>query len=569
MLAGLTDVTVLVDADLVVRWHSPAAARQFGLDRTDLLDQPLSAVLHPQDALVVAARLRTVLTSGIPAGRTVLIEARLRDGLGRWRETESAVSDLRTVPEVSALVLQIRDIGARTDPVPSAHRLTWTDELTGLANRRKLLHAATELRAAAGTGGMILRIGLPGCGDALQGLDRADQDLILVEAGRRLGELTGTVDLAARLGDDDFAVLLGSAPVPAYARATRMIAALSEPYALATATVRMPTAAGLACLGTGSDVTDVLRRADLARRRAAQLGPGRAECYDESIEAALVRRMTIERELPGAVERDELDLVYQPVLDLREHQPVGVEALLRWRNPQLGMVHPADIISAAEALDLDQQIGEWVLNQACRQLATWRTNGRDLWMSINISIRQLRSDDFSRAVTTATDANSIPADRLLIEVAEPSLGDTCLEATGGDLPDPPTDETGAAARSVPHMLRKLRATGVRIALDHFGTGRAALAHLRRLPIDAIKIDRTLFLGPSGERDPGSPVLEAVVEMGRRLGFDVIATGLEDNTHRTLALAAGCYLGEGFLLAPPSHAEHVEAFLESHRMPRFC
>ena len=568
LITGSTDVTVLLDPDLVIRWHSPAAERQFGLTEHDLLDRALLDLIHPEDAPAVTARLGAVLSAGIPEGTAVLMEARLRDGCGRWRETESAISDQRTVPDVAALVLQIRDIGDRREIARSTHRRTWTDPLTGLANRRKLLHAAAELRAASGMGGMVLRIGLPGYTDLRQERDRAAGDALLVEAAERLRAELGTGDIAARVDEDDFAVLVDCAPVPAYALASRLVATLSEPYSLRGTTVRLAAAAGVARLSGGLDVEDALRRAELARRRATQLGPGRTECYDESIEAALVRRMTIERELPGAIDRNELDLVFQPVLDLREEHPVGVEALLRWRSPQLGMVHPGDIIPAAESLGLDSQIGEWVLHRACRQLSRWRSGGRDLWVSINVSGRQLRADGFADMVATAIEVHGVPADRLLVELAEPRLGGSYTQGPESDPGIEDLDVMGGAGCLISQGIGAVRATGVRIALDNFGSGRAALSHLRRLPIDAIKVDRALFAGPADGQDGAPAVLGAIVELGRRLGFDVIATGLEENAHRTLALAAGCFLGEGFLLAPPTHAEHVEAFLESHRTPRF-
>jgi diguanylate cyclase (GGDEF)-like protein/PAS domain S-box-containing protein len=346
LVAGSKDVTMVLDTDLVVRWQSPAAARQFGLSEQDVLGRPFCDLVHPQDAGRITTRLRAVLIGGT-ADEDTLMPARLHDGFGQWRDTESTISDQRATPEVAALVLHVRDIGDRKELERSLHRMAWTDPVTGLANRRKLRHAAGELREATGVGGALLLIELIGHQDvgSLRGPEAGDA--VLAEAARRLRAGIGDADVAARLDGDEFAVLTGRAPVPAYALATRLVTVLSEPYHLPGGIAHLSAAAGVAGLLGGADVDDVLRHADLARRRAARHGRGSVECFDESIEAALLRRVTIEQELPGVIERGELDLVYQPVVDLRRLRPVGVEALLRWRNVRLGAVDPSDLIPAA------------------------------------------------------------------------------------------------------------------------------------------------------------------------------------------------------------------------------
>ena len=304
---------------------------------------------------------------------------------------------------------------------------------------------------------------------------------------------------------------------------------------------------GVADLSGGVSAEDVLRHADLARRRARQLGRGRVECYDRSFEVALLRRSDLEQELPGVVSRGELDLAFQPILDLLYRQPVGVEALLRWRHPRLGAVPPAEFLPIAEELDLIDEIGVWSLHQACRQLSRWRRDGRDLWMSVNVSARQLVSAGFLAAVDTAIDTHCVPAESLTIEVAEAAL----------------PDDAGAVDR-----LAGLRALGVRTAIDHFGAGPTALAHLRRLPIDVLKIDRVIFSEFAGQAGPATPIVDVIVSLAKRLGIDVIAAGLETEGHVDVVRAAGCRLGQGFLLSRPDHAEHIEAFFESHRTPLF-
>jgi EAL domain-containing protein (putative c-di-GMP-specific phosphodiesterase class I) len=325
-----------------------------------------------------------------------------------------------------------------------------------------------------------------------------------------------------------------------------LLTELIRPYDLPGATVHLHASIGLADLVAEDSVDDVLSRADLARRRARQLGRNRIEWYDESLEEQLVRRLDLERELPGAADRGELDLVYQPVVELNEGRPVGVEALLRWRSPALGTVLPAEVIPVAEQLGVISEVGDWVLRAACRQLSRWLRDDRDLWLAVNVSVRQLAEPGFVASVAAALATHEIPPDRLLVEIAESQVGN--------DLPNVVTQLAG------------LRALGVRTALDDFGAGQASLAHLRRLPVDVLKVDSTLFAEPAGRQGTATSMVDVVVGLGRRLGLEIVAEGLETAAHRDLVVGAGCRYGQGYLLGRPAPAEHFEAFLEEHRTP---
>jgi diguanylate cyclase (GGDEF)-like protein/PAS domain S-box-containing protein len=543
LVAGSIDVTVLLDGDLVVRWQSPAAARQFGLSDQDVLQKPFTALLHPDDVGPARETLLAVL-GGRQQG---LLQARLRDGFGRWRDTESTVSDQRTASEIGGVVVHIRDIGDRAQLERTLDEVTWTDDLTGLPNRRKLLASLAEARRAESAGGALLVVELERFASVNDLHGPAVGDAVLVEVAHRLRAGAGPTDVPARLTADAFAVLTEAPLVHAFSLATKLATMLAEPFHLPGRTVHLAADIGVADLGGGDSAEDVLRHADLARRRARQLGRGRVECYDRSFEAALIRRTDIEQELPGVVGRGELDLAFQPVVDLVHRQPVGVEALLRWRHPRLGSIPPAEFLPVAEQLGVIDEVGEWVLHQACRQLSRWRRDGRDLWMSVNASARQIAADGFLADVATALDTHCVPAESVIVEVAEAALPDDALAA---------------------ERLAGLRALGVRTAIDHFGTGPTALAHLRRLPVDVLKVDRVLFSEPAGQSGPATPIVDVVVALARRLGIDVIAGGLETEAHVDVVRAAGCRFGQGFLLSRPDHAEHIEAFLETHRTPLF-
>ncbi|GAA5191944.1 hypothetical protein GCM10023322_50460 [Rugosimonospora acidiphila] len=568
LVTGSTDITVVLDADLVVTWQSPASAHQFGLRDQDVLDHPFMALVHPEDA--AAVRKRLISMHGAQPGGTaapVLLSARLRDGDGHWRETESTVSDQRAVPEVGALVVHVRDVGTRREVERARRRKALIDQLTGLANRRQLLDTLTAMRAVPGQPGALLmialnaptdRTGKANTGDANTssasnggasngGGRREVADEVLIEAARRLRGTIAASDRPARLSGTEFAVATAEGAVRAYALANRVLSELNRPYQVAGATVCLTGVVGLAELAAADGAADALNRAGLAVRRAGQLrGGDRVEWYDEALEAALLRRLTLEQELPGALARGELDLVFQPILDLVEDVPVGAEALLRWRHPKRGTVPAADFVSVAEDLGLIDEIGEWVLHHACRQLAGWLHDGLDLWLSVNLAAPQLAAPNLVARVGRVLDNHHIPAERLVLEITEQGLG---------------PDRQGAVAQ-----LTGLRSLGVRTALASFGTGPAPLASVRRLPVDVLKVDQALFTGTIAHTGPATPMIDVVVGLGRRLGLEIVAERLEDEAHLDLVRAGGCRYGQGFLLGRPEPAEHFEAYLETHRSP---
>ncbi|MGE5826980.1 MAG: putative bifunctional diguanylate cyclase/phosphodiesterase, partial [Micromonosporaceae bacterium] len=549
LAAGSTDVAIVVDRDLIVRWLSPAAARQFGLSEQEVLGRMFLALLHPDDAPVVRERFAELLAARWqrrPVARPALVAARLRDGFGRWRETESTLTDQLDVPEVGAIVVHVRDVGERGER--ARPRASLVDPLTGLANRRQLLLAIVAVRAGSGGRGALVQLELDGLSSVNNMCGVPVADAVLVEVARRLRVGVAATDLLARLGGDQFAVVTEAGPVQAYALACRLVELLAEPVALPgptqPTTVDLRATAGLTDLGGGKDLDDVLRRADLAGQRARQLGRGRVEWYDETIESHLLRRMTLERELPGVLERGELDLVYQPVVDLTQNRPLGVEALLRWRHPRLGPLGPAEIMPVADDIGAGDDIGAWVLNESCRQLSRWLREGRDLWLTVNLPTQQVAGFELVGEVTATLKRWDVPPERLVIEVAEGGLG----------------ARTGVIA----DQLASLRAIGLRTALGDFGAGAESLANLRGLPLDLVRLGQPFFGRPAQPTKPADPIIEVVVGLGRRLGVDVIAEGLECPAHLDVVRGAGCRFGQGPLFACPQPAERIEAYLDTHR-----
>ncbi|MER7456255.1 GGDEF domain-containing phosphodiesterase [Micromonospora sp. NPDC126480] len=409
----------------------------------------------------------------------------------------------------------------------SAHRPVRTGD------RGALLRALAALRDVPPPSGALLLVELHApAGGSAEHLTAAG---VVDEVARRTRAVLGPGDLVADVTGAGFAVATDVGPVLAYALGTRLVAALNQPYQVPGAVLRPQVSIGLAETG-GTDPQDVLRQAELARRRAVQLGRDRVEWYDAYLEEQLVRRLDLERELPGAVARGELDLVFQPVLGLADRHPVGAEALLRWRSPVLGTVLPAELLPVAEDLDVLGELGCWVLERACRHLATWSGSGRELWMAINVGVRELTGPDFVPRTAAVLDAYGLAPERLVIEVTEP--------AVAAELP------------TVVARLAGLRSLGVRTALDDFRAEHASLAQLRRLPIDLLKVGPQLV-----DRTADRPLIDVVVSVGERLGLEIVVEELESEEQVEAARLAGCRYGQGFALARPATAERVEAYFE--------
>jgi diguanylate cyclase (GGDEF)-like protein len=545
LLSGARDVTLVLDNTLLVRWQSTAAARQFGLSDQEVIGRSVLALVHTDDAKRVATLLATK-----PAGP---FEARLRDGFRAWRNTEWSIGGRRLTATVGRLVVYIRDIEPRTELAGPVRRTAAVDWLTGLANRDEL----HRVLAHADAPGALIVLDLGGVAGVKEVHGRGVGDAVMMEAARRLRTEAAPTDVPARLDGDMFAVATGCGAVQAHLLATRLLTILTEPYALPGTLLHLSASAGLAELQPGVAADETLRRAGLAlritRRRA---GNGAVEWYDESAEAQLRRRLDIEHELPGAVSRGELDLVYQPIVELASGRPVGAEALLRWRHPRLGTVPPGEFIPIAEELGLLDEAGQWVLHWACRQLSGWLRDERDMWISVNVSAGQLVSPTFVAMVSTALATHQVPASRLMIEVAEPGI---VAEQVGGLRQ---AEDTRMAA--VVSSLGELRSIGVRTAVDHFGTASTSLSQLRVLPLDLLKVDRQIFAEPAGRSGVVTAIIDVVVKIGLQIGVEVIAQSLEAEGDLDVAQAAGCRFGQGYLLSRPVPPEHFEAWLDSHR-----
>ena len=300
------------------------------------------------------------------------------------------------------------------------------------------------------------------------------------------------------------------------------------------------TSIGVA-IGERASAEELLRDADIAMYQAKWNGKNRYVVFESAMQHAIQSRMELEMDLRDALANDEFFLVYQPTFDLRDMSPTGVEALLRWKHPTRGIVQPNDFIPLLEETGLIIEVGKWVLDEASRQGAAWRKAGYPVGMAVNVSGRQLDTDEFVTNVRDALLDSELDADALTIEITETTL-----------------------MRNVEKTARRLTAIkelGVRIAIDDFGTGYSSLAHLQQFPVDALKIDRS-FISRLTENPEGETLMHTLVQLGKALSIETLAEGIEQQQELSLLQAEHCDSGQGFLFARPLDVDAIEAFLEN-------
>ncbi|HEX5039824.1 MAG TPA: EAL domain-containing protein [Candidatus Limnocylindria bacterium] len=456
-----------------------------------------------------------------------------RDGRIVWVIDDEAI--VARDPDGRPTMVQgiLVDISERKDLEDQLRHQALHDPLTGLPNRvlfvDRLSHALVR-RGRADAGIAVLFVDLDDFKAVNDTLGHAVGDELLARVGRRLSTVVRAEDTACRLGGDEFAFILEDAtPTEATEVARRIAAALGEPFdvggrsASLTASIGIASRARLGEDGNAAEAADeLLHDADTAMYAAKSLGKGRIRIFDRRLEEPVARRRQLRSALEQALDGDELFLEYQPMVDLRTGLGFGLEALVRWNHPQLGRLMPADFVPLAEETGLIGALGEWVLEHACADLATG-----DMLASVNVSAHQLGHGELPERVEAALRRTGLPPDRLLLELTESTLA-----------------SAGAGAES---ELQGLQALGVRIALDDFGSGYSSLEYLGRLPVDILKIDRSLVerahLEPQRQE-----VLKAILHIADRLGLETIVEGVEREAQRATLLDLGFRQAQGFLFA---------------------
>ncbi|MDP9224244.1 MAG: EAL domain-containing protein, partial [Actinomycetota bacterium] len=446
--------------------------------------------------------------------------------------------NMLTDAAVQGVVINLHDVTNRKLAEIELEHQAFHDALTGLPNRALFADRVGQaLRRDRRTtlGAAVIYLDLDNFKGVNDSLGHEAGDDLLCEIGRRLQQSVRAGDTVTRLGGDEFAILIEQSTRPrdeAEEVARRVLQAFQLPVTAGTQMLAVSASLGMAVAEAGSTSSSLLRDADVAMYRAKASGRGRAVFYEPGMRDALVERLHFETDLVHALDNGELRLVYQPVVTLDAGAVVGFEALLRWDHPELGLIAPDRFIPIAEETGLIVPIGRWVLEKACAQLAQWQQDipgCTELSMAVNVSGRQIASPDLTAHVAEALTTNRVDPHSLVLEMTETVL----------------VQDSDIAAR----RLEELHELGVRLAIDDFGTGYSSLSYLRRFPIDILKVDRS-FVSMITDATATPAIVRGLLDLGRTLGLETVAEGVEGVLQRDALHQQGCDLAQGFLFSRP-------------------
>jgi len=451
--------------------------------------------------------------------------------------------------KVSNYIGSFVDISERKASEERIRHLALHDALTGLPNRYSLNEQLAQALAFAQRNKKplaLLMIDLDRFKDINDTLGHQTGDKLLIQVAERLGQSVRSSDIVARLGGDEFVVVLTDIDAPAAAAhvAAKIVAAISEPYLLDDTALRTSPSIGICIYPDDAvDGNDLVKKADVAMYHAKSRGRSNYQFFTDEMHASAVARMALETDLRRALEQQQFLLHYQPQLDLRSGALVGVEALVRWQHPQRGLVSPLEFIPLAEETGLIVPLGDWVLSEACRQLQAWRAKGiAHIRMSVNLSASQF-------------------LDAALPQRIRRILADAGLNGADLDLEVTESMSMASPAETIA-VMKTLTADGLSISIDDFGTGYSSLAYLKLFPVSTLKIDRA-FVQHIETNANDAEICDVTVLLAHKLGFDVVAEGVETEAQLKYLLSIGCEKIQGYLISKPLAADLAEDFIRNN------
>jgi diguanylate cyclase (GGDEF)-like protein len=457
-------------------------------------------------------------------------------------------TNLMHEPTLEGIVLTLRDVSERTNLEEELKHQAFHDALSGLANRglfQDRLEHALARAARSKTSLAVLFLDLDDFKLINDSLGHTAGDALLVAVAGRLSASLRSGDTAARFGGDEFAVLVEetTGPEEACQAAERLIAALCAPLVIEDHQIQVRASVGIALSQAGhEDPTELMQAADVAMYAAKARGKGRYEVYQPDLQAAIVRRLDRTADLQRAIEGREFVVHYQPIVSLDGGNTVGLEALVRWRHPENGLLLPEEFIALAEETGLIVPLDRWVLREACVQTREWQfchSDARRLWVSVNMSARHFQDEGLVEDVATALRESDLDPQFLVLEITE---GVFVQEA-----------------ESVIQRMLELKALGVRFAIDDFGTGYSSLSYLRRFPIDILKLDKSFVDDVAVSVEDGA-LAETIVQLGKNLHLQTVAEGIEHAPQLEVLRALGCQLGQGFYFTKGLQASEMNDLL---------
>jgi len=521
---------------------SPAYETIWGGSRQRLYEKPESWMdaIHSEDR----ERVRHSIIQNQSSGRYDEEYRIVRpDGEVRWiRDRAFPVQD--ESGRRARVVGIAEDMTARRRMEQTVHRMAFYDAITALPNRNLLydrLQAAIQDSRRTGKMLALLLMDLDHFREINDTLGHRRGDLLLQQLGERLGKAIYDRDFVARLGGDEFAVLLRelSARDDVFIAVGKITKALEPFFVIEDVPIALETSIGIAlCPEHGKDADTLIQRADVALYAAKKTGRGHA-LYAQELDPYSPQRLALMAELRDAIERNQLVLYYQPTINLATRTVFGVEALVRWRHPERGVIPPDQFIGPAEQTGLIHPLTRWVLETAMQQCVGWLQAGLDLMVSVNLSARNLLDQKLPKTVASLLRASGVAPHRIRTEITESAIM---------------TDPAGAG-----EVLAKLHGIGLRLSIDDFGTGYSSLNHLRKLPIDEIKVDRS-FVSGMNANDDDAKIVRSTIELAHHLGLEVVAEGVETPEVLNRLVEMGCDAAQGYHFSRPLPADEFVGWL---------
>jgi diguanylate cyclase (GGDEF)-like protein/PAS domain S-box-containing protein len=551
LVQNASDVIVVIEPSTTIRFVSSASERVLGYRPEQLIGRTLSDFVHPDELARVDTHFALVAKGPNVTGDAM--EFRVRHADGRWLYVETQPSNLLDDVNVRGIVLNMRDVSERKEFEEQLARQAFYDALTGLANRalfQNRVEHALERGGRRGSASSVLFMDLDDFKTVNDSLGHSAGDRLLTDVATRLQGCLRSSDTAARLGGDEFAILVDDSANGSSELATRILAVLADPFALDGTQVFVRASIGISVAAPGQHGPDgvaaLLRNADVAMYSAKSEGGARWRIFEPAMHAAARTRLELKSALDGALERGELILQFQPIVDLTSSSVRGVEALVRWVHPERGIIAPLDFIPLAEETGQIVPIGGWVLAEACRAavaLQRSHPSPQPIYMAVNLSARQLQRPEIVDEVRAALTASGLAPEDLVLEITESVLMrdmDLTIE-----------------------RLRGLKELGIQLAIDDFGTGYSSLNYLRQFPVDVVKIDRSFINGIATDGHQRA-LVAMIVDLARALGLRQVAEGIERPDQLAELQTLGCGFGQGYLFSRPVDHADLDSILDGWR-----
>ncbi len=538
-----SDLLVVVDPHDKVTYASPSAEKMVNESHGGLVGRHLASVFRGSEV-----DWRAALRSGAGDDSPTSIEFGFTDADGDWLTLEALVTDLRADPAVGGFVLNARDITERKSMMRHLRHQATHDSLTGLANRVLVVEELDNMLShnAGNSSVAAICIDLDDFRDINDSLGQGTGDQVLQGVAERLRSALEFGDQAARIGADEFAVIVERAHGEEIVLeiAQQILEQIAEPLSIDGRRLTLSASAGIAVdhdrglVGEG-----LLRNSITAMHQAKRDGRSQVVRFERSMRTASSDRLELRADLARAIGTEQLVVFYQPIVDLEDGSMLGAEALVRWDHPERGRLSPAMFVPIAEDAGLIEGLDAQVRRQACEDLASWRAEvpgATDLYVTTNLSVQELHSDHLLSSVLRDLRETGLPPDRLLLEVTESNLLDD------SDL--------------VRQHMASLRANGIKIGIDDFGTGYSSLGYIHRFEFDLLKIDRSFVVGLA--RATNQRIVSAVLDLASDLGANVVAEGIETPSQEQQLLDLGCRRGQGYLYSRPVPAAQFRRLLTS-------